>query len=111
MLFFILRSSKHPCFGAKSGMKPKDWWFQVVSATYKYTENLDQVSSEELDAILPRIFEKLYTEIFSSSDGWLLKENAEYTLKKLAEWRDIGGGPKLGIISNFDGRLHNILRG
>ena len=32
-----------------------------------------------------------------------------YTLKKLTGWRDLGGGPKLGIISNFDDRLHGIL--
>jgi hypothetical protein len=92
-------------------MTAKDWWFQVVTATYKNTENLDQISVEELDAALPDIFEKLYADIFSSSDGWLLKENAEYTLQKLAEWRDLGGGPKIGIISNFDDRLHLILNG
>ena len=38
-----------------------------------------------------------------------MKSDALYTLKKLTEWRDMGGGPKLGIISNFDDRLHSIL--
>ena len=38
-----------------------------------------------------------------------MKSDAVYTLKKLTEWRDMGGGPKLGIISNFDDRLHSIL--
>ena len=35
----------------------------------------------------------------------------EYTLKKLTDWRDQGGGPKIGIIDNFDERLENILTG
>ena len=38
-----------------------------------------------------------------------MKADAFYTLRKLTEWRDIGNGPKLGIISNFDDRLHSIL--
>lgn len=35
----------------------------------------------------------------------------EYTLDKLEKWRDLGGGPKLGIIANFDERLPNIFEG
>lgn len=34
----------------------------------------------------------------------------EYTLSKLRDWRDQGGGPKIGIVDNFDDRLDTILR-
>ena len=60
---------------------------------------------------MPQLFEILYSDVFSSKDGWVLKEDAEYTLAKIAEWRDMGGGPKVGVIANFDDRLHKILRG
>ena len=83
----------------------------MIQTTYRGTQDLNQVSSEELDTILPQIFDLLYSKIFNSSEGWVLKNDVEYTLDKLVQWRDIGAGPKIGIISNFDERLHNILAG
>ena len=37
-------------------------------------------------------------------------QDVEYTLSKLRDWRDQGGGPKIGIVDNFDDRLDTILR-
>lgn len=99
----------YPCFGVNSGMNSKEWWYQVISNTFKTTKNLGEISPKELDALLPEVCETLYDEVFNSKEGWLVKEEVIYTLTKLAEWRDIGNGPKLGIISNFDDRLENIL--
>ena len=53
---------------------------------------------------MPQLFEMIYTEVFSTSEGWLVKENAVYLLDKLKEWKEIGNGPKIGAISNFDDR-------
>ena len=93
-------------------MSSKDWWFGVVKNTYKYTQNLNHVlSNEEFDQILPQVFDILHNKIFNSKEGWVLKEDAEYTITKLKEWQEFGGGPKLGIIANFDERLQNILNG
>jgi hypothetical protein len=92
-------------------MKARDWWFQVVASTYRNTDNLGEINPDELESVLPDVFENLYTNIFSTKEGWLLKEGTEYTLKKLSEWRDFGGGPKIGIISNSDDRLNEILIG
>lgn len=39
----------------------------------------------------------------------MVKENVEYTLKKLKEWRDMGNGPKLAVVSNTDDRMHLVL--
>ena len=44
-------------------------------------------------------------------DSFNILQDVEYTLKKLTDWRDQGGGPKIGIIDNFDERLDNILTG
>ena len=39
-----------------------------------------------------------------------MKENALYLLEKLKEWKDIGNGPKIGVISNFDDRFSSYSR-
>jgi hypothetical protein len=92
-------------------MSSKSWWFEVVRSTYLSTQDLSTIEPQEIEGLLPAVFEILYENVFSSKEGWLLKEDAEYTLRKLREWRDQGAGPKIGIISNFDARLPNILRG
>jgi hypothetical protein len=72
---------------------------------------LNQIEHAELMALLPKISTILYSDVFSTKEGWILKENTLYTLQKLQEWRDLGSGPKLGIVSNFDNRLQLILEG
>eukprot|EP01038_Epipyxis_sp_PR26KG_P004677 gene4677-6571_t len=103
------RAAAYPCFGAKNGMSSREWWYAVVEKTYKTTENLNQIDHSEIDELLPELFERLYDDVFGTREGWILKENVEYTLNKLTEWRDQGSGPKLGVLSNFDDRLPNIL--
>jgi len=83
----------------------------VVKNTYATTKDLDsQLDAEELASVLPAVFEMLYVEVFSTRQGWTLKEDVAYTLTKLVEWRDQGAGPKIGVVSNFDDRLVAILR-
>mmetsp|Transcript_14122 Transcript_14122/g.23494 ORF Transcript_14122/g.23494 Transcript_14122/m.23494 type:complete len:396 (-) Transcript_14122:286-1473(-) len=103
-------AGRHPCFGAQSGMAARDWWFEVVKMTYQRTENMGQIEPEELEQLLPEVFENLYADVFGSKAGWIIKEDAVYVLTKLKEWRDIGNGPKIGIVSNFDDRLSSILK-
>jgi REG-2-like HAD superfamily hydrolase len=99
-----------PCFGAKSGMKAEEWWLAVVTRTYKETELLDMcIMPDEMEQLMPEVFEMLYREVFSTVEGWDVKEDAVYTLTKLSEWRDQGSGPKLGVLSNTDDRLSTIL--
>jgi hypothetical protein len=101
----------HPCFGANTGLTSEEWWFEVVKNTYLNTKDLNQIEHAELMALLPKISTILYSDVFSTTEGWILKENTLYTLQKLQEWRDLGSGPKLGIVSNFDNRLQLILEG
>lgn len=103
------RDSNYPCFGALTGMTASAWWLEVVRRTYSTTEGLNQIEPDELEELLPVVFQMLYTEVFSTKAGWILKEDVEYTLRKLKEWRDQGGGPKIAVVSNFDDRLPTIL--
>jgi len=102
--------AEHPCFGATSGMSSRDWWYRVVDDTYRSTGELSNaIDASELIELIPGTFDLLFDEVFATKKGWLLKDDALYTLRKLKEWRDMGGGPKLGVISNFDERLTPLL--
>ena len=103
----------HPCFGTLTNgqMTPKQWWYEVVRNTYRGTQDLNTLDEGEIDSLMPTVFPMLYDEIFSTSKGWLVKEDVEYTLIKLKEWRDQGSGPKIGVISNSDNRLKTVLKG
>lgn len=106
-------SITHPCFGTLSNgeLTSKQWWYEVVRNTYRGTKELTTIDHDELETLLPAVFNILYEDIFNSAEGWLVKEDVEYTLIKLKEWRDQGSGPKIGVISNSDNRLKNVLRG
>lgn len=90
-------------------MSSREWWYAVVRNTYLTTQDMT-LDKEELESLLPEVFNFLYDDIFGTKEGWTVKENVEYVLKKLSEWRDQGAGPKLGVVSNFDERLSHILK-
>jgi HAD superfamily hydrolase (TIGR01549 family) len=70
---------------------------------------MTELLPNELEELLPAVFHELYHEVFATKQAWELCEETMYVLTKLAAWRDQGNGPKLGVISNFDERLHGIL--
>jgi REG-2-like HAD superfamily hydrolase len=98
-----------PCFGATTGKSSKQWWTEQIEDTLRNTEGLVYVEPEEITALLPALAEFLYTDVFSTKEGWQVKEDVMYTLDKLRDWRDQGNGPKIGVVSNFDERLPSIL--
>lgn len=75
------------------------------------TTDLNQLVESEIESMLPEVFDILYKDIFGTAEGWSIKSNVKYLLKKLIEWRELGAGPKIGIVSNFDERLPKILKG
>lgn len=100
----------YPCFGSSTeGMSTEDWWYQVIKQTYLNTQYFSAVDENELDTLMPKLFDLLYHDVFSTKAGWHVKEDVVYTLDKLRSWRDQGAGPKIGVISNFDNRLIKIL--
>ena len=92
-------------------MSSKEWWYKVIENTYLTTRDLTELEPDEIKSLMPKLFEMLYTNVFGTKEGWIVKEDVEYTLTKLKEWRDLGSGPKIGVISNFDDRLHKIMSG
>jgi REG-2-like HAD superfamily hydrolase len=90
-------------------MTCSDWWFKVVEQTYSTTE-LMTLGPSELQSAMTQASNLLYHDIFSTLQGWTVKEDVHYTLSKLREWRDQGSGPRIGVISNFDDRLVAILK-
>lgn len=72
----------------------REWWKEVVTQSFQ-TES----SSPHLDAI----FNSLY-EMFRTREGWALEPGCTELLTQLKDQ-----GRKLGIISNFDSRLTDLL--
>jgi hypothetical protein len=81
---------KHPCFGALSGMTSEAWWFEVIKKTYAETQYLSAIDGEELDQLMPALFDLLYNDVFSTKKGWDIKEDVEYTVRDPAACYHIG---------------------
>lgn len=73
------------------------WWKSVVSETFERVGALDRF--EDFD----RFFDELYG-YFETAAPWYVYPD---TLPSLARWRAMG--IELGVISNFDSRLHRVL--
>ena len=73
--------------------REREWWRQVVKGTF------------ERIAPFPRLdqcFEQIY-EVFRTTEAWELERDAQESLSLLSADRN------LGIISNFDSRLEDVL--
>ncbi len=70
------------------------WWMSVVQ---------DAFGTDMPARILPEYFEVVF-ELFRRAEAWQLYPDCRETLRKLR-----GYGYRLGVISNFDSRLHDLL--
>lgn len=75
-----------------------DWWKQVVSATFVQLELLNKFT--DFDAFFSEIY--FY---FGTREPWYILPG---TIESLTRWRD--RGIELGVISNFDSRLIELLK-
>jgi len=98
---------KWPCFGCGESMSSRDWWATVVWHTYLEVG----VPEDMLAPVFEDVFEDLHDHIFTGPQGYQLVRDAAYVLERIKQWSTLKGdaGPKLGVISNFDERLHEIL--
>eukprot|EP00903_Cladosiphon_okamuranus_P006943 g6757.t1 len=114
------RSKELPCFGA-GVMSSEDWWEEVVRATFRGAG----VSDETLGiddgvrggggggngGIFDDVFDRLFHDVFTSTTAWELVPGAEEVLADLRAWCQEDGGPlAIGAMSNFDERLHPLLK-
>jgi len=111
---YAQESKKSPCFG-KNDKGSRDWWREVVKGTYDRVPQIDNEKflREELDGpLFDIVFDKLYDEIFSTTEAWELKPYTAEFLRNLKSWRDSGSvdaPTHIGVVSNFDDRLHKVL--
>ena len=92
-------SEKHPNYGRFTGLLWEGWWVNMVKGTFK-----SYAKSHEDDVNISKTAEYLLRH-FQTSQAWVVSKNAEDLLEFL-KTSDV----KLGIISNYDSRLHRILK-
>lgn len=101
-----------PNFGAGTSLSSEDWWRRVVFRTYDGC-GLDL---KEDDEVFRTIFETLYADVFVTEEAWVVRPGVREALHALTEWRNAaaapGGGQRrfVAVLSNFDERLHALLR-
>jgi HAD superfamily hydrolase (TIGR01549 family) len=84
------------------GMKSREWWHYIVKNVIEMDfahKKLPPLPETVVDRISNEMFDQ-----FSNAFYWKKNENCDMVLEKLKE-----KGVKLGIISNFDERLFEII--
>ena len=79
----------------------RDWWFELVSRTFGAAGLLDQGR----DGLPDAVFEPLFAH-YATPEAWRLYPEVTEVLSILRD-----AGLRLGLISNFDERLHAIVEG
>lgn len=75
-----------------------EWWNAIAKQTFKQAKVLDQFSD------FSKFFAELYS-YFETAEPWILYADVVPTLEKLRD-----RGITLGVLSNFDSRLHAVLK-
>ena len=118
--FFVAykaQDAAHPHFGAQTGISSEDWWRKVVRDTYDAVPHIDsepglreELEAEGEDTLFDAVFHTLHNEVFTTADGWELRAGVKLALENFSKWKASPGGPThLGLISNFDERLHPLI--
>eukprot|EP00316_Scyphosphaera_apsteinii_P002178 CAMPEP_0119340698 /NCGR_PEP_ID=MMETSP1333-20130426/100854_1 /TAXON_ID=418940 /ORGANISM="Scyphosphaera apsteinii, Strain RCC1455" /LENGTH=288 /DNA_ID=CAMNT_0007352507 /DNA_START=123 /DNA_END=989 /DNA_ORIENTATION=+ len=123
---FAAADNARPCFGA--GLcTSEEWWSPVVQQTImSAAAGRKDCSASYIRPLLPASFDVLYHDTFVSRNGWILKPHVINTLAHIRAWRDervsigvssgsngtypAGDNLVLGVISNWDDRLPQLLK-
>ncbi|CAG8509475.1 4434_t:CDS:2, partial [Paraglomus occultum] len=96
---FVTVKSEHPNYGSRQGMNTRTWWANVVKRTF-----IDAgVSEQDLTKVFHKLSDNLYDR-FRTAEGYELYSETEEILSELA-----AHGIKLGVVSNSDERVHEVL--
>ncbi|XP_067359261.1 haloacid dehalogenase-like hydrolase domain-containing protein 3 [Channa argus] len=90
-------SSKYPNYGLTQGLNGQSWWMGVVRETFSHCGVQDA-------ALLNTMAQNLYQN-FCSAENWEVFPDSKKALESCSAL-----GLKLGVVSNFDSRLEEILR-
>ncbi|NWU63767.1 HDHD3 protein, partial [Pterocles burchelli] len=91
------QSRRFPNYGQDQGLSSRQWWLDVVKQTFR-------LAGVREDGVLALIAENLYRD-FCSAQNWEVLPGASETLRRCCQ-----RGFHMGVVSNFDNRLENILR-
>lgn len=81
-----------------------------MKKTYDNVDINEPGLKEEMDEwLFDEVFEALYSDVFITDEAWELKQGALEALSHFVQWRS-EGGPALAVMSNFDERLHSVLK-
>ncbi|NXJ76405.1 HDHD3 protein, partial [Trogon melanurus] len=89
-------SRRFPNYGRGWGLSSQQWWVDVVKQTFR-------LSGVQEDGILTLMAENLYRD-YCSAQNWEVLPGADETLSRCRQ-----RGFHMGVVSNFDKRLENIL--
>ena len=92
-------NKEYPHFGATSGISSMVWWFKLVRGTFENSLSEKQFDEKTVN----RIASELYSHYHSPKPYIVLDDG----LKSLKRFKD--QKLKVGAISNFDNRLHDIV--
>ncbi|XP_075295610.1 haloacid dehalogenase-like hydrolase domain-containing protein 3 [Opisthocomus hoazin] len=90
------QSRRYPNYGSGRGLSSRQWWVEVVKQTFR-------LAGVHEDGILTLMAEELYCD-FCSARNWEVLPGAGETLSRCRR-----RGFRMGVVSNFDKRLENIL--
>ncbi|KAM9176244.1 haloacid dehalogenase-like hydrolase domain-containing protein 3 [Mergus octosetaceus] len=90
------QSRRFPNYGRGQGLSSKQWWLDVVQQTFR-------LAGVRKDGVLSLMAENLYRD-FCSVRNWELLPGAAETLSRCCQ-----RGLRMGVVSNFDNRLEDIL--
>ncbi|XP_054704983.1 haloacid dehalogenase-like hydrolase domain-containing protein 3 [Grus americana] len=90
------QSRRFPNYGQGRGLSSRQWWLHVVEQTFR-------LSGVHEDRVLTLMAENLYRD-FCNACNWEVLPGAVETLSRCRQ-----RGFRMGVVSNFDNRLENIL--
>ncbi|NXC69046.1 HDHD3 protein, partial [Anhinga anhinga] len=90
------QSRRLPNYGQGRGLSSRQWWGDVVKQAFR-------LSGVHEDGVLTLMAENLYRD-FCSARNWEVLPGAAETLRQCCQ-----RGFCMGVVSNFDNRLENIL--
>ncbi|XP_009559007.1 haloacid dehalogenase-like hydrolase domain-containing protein 3 [Cuculus canorus] len=93
---YSAQSRRFPNYGQGQGLSSQQWWVDVVKQTFR-------LSGVHEDRVLTLVAENLYHD-YCSAHNWEVLPGASETLSQCCQ-----RGFRMGVVSNFDNRLENIL--
>jgi len=91
-----------PHFGSTSGISSQRWWIDLVKNTFKDALN-DKYDENKMNSIARSLY-----DYYKTPEPYIVSEESFDTLKQIHS-QPVDRRCCVGIISNFDNRLHDVI--